>query len=59
MAVTEGVTILNQSTTATGSPASCLTDNSAIRVNFIEVGNLDAIPTDTYFDELTLFVEPR
>jgi hypothetical protein len=58
-AVTEGVTITNQTTPASGSPASCLTDNSAIRVTFPETANLDAAPADAYADELTILVEPR
>jgi len=57
--VTEGTPILNQSTTASGMPASCLGDNTAIRVNFLESGNLDIAPADTYHDELTILIEPR
>jgi hypothetical protein len=59
VAVTEGSTFINQPTTASGSPPSCLVDNAALRIRFAEPGNLDAAPADTYQDLLTLFVEPR
>jgi hypothetical protein len=59
VAVTEGTTILNQSPSASGSPPSCVVDNSAIYVNFPEAGNLARAPGDTYADELTLLIEPR
>jgi hypothetical protein len=59
VAVTEGATLINQTTTASGSPPSCLGDNTALRIRFIEAGNLDAAPADTYQDQLILLIEPR
>ncbi len=59
ISVTEGAILINQPTSASGSPPSCMVDNAAIRVNFTEAANLDTAPADTYQDELTLFIEPR
>ena len=41
-----------------GIPPDCSTNNAAFEVTFLEAGNLDAAPADTYRDELTLLVEP-
>jgi hypothetical protein len=57
--VVEGAVIPSQTTNASGNPPNCVVDNAALRVYFIESGNLETAPADIYQDELTLLIEPN
>jgi hypothetical protein len=59
LSVTEGAVIPSQTTNASGNPPGCVSDNAAVRVLFIETGNLETAPADIYQDELMLLIEPN